>query len=82
MLSCGGIAVCKALLVSGAALLLSVLLIAVKGFVPALNGLLLSFGIPQLLPAAAVIAVNVLLSLTVSVSILRKSAPNQLLRSN
>lgn len=77
---CGEIAAVKACFVSGAALLLTAAVIAVKPHIPFLLGFYLSFGIPQAVCVIAIILLNVTVSAAISTLVLHRAKINQTLK--
>ena len=77
---CGEIAAVKACFVSGAALLLTAAVIAVKPHIPFLRGFYLSFGIPQAVCVIAIILLNVTVSAAISTLVLHRAKINQTLK--
>ncbi len=79
---CGKIAAAKAVFISLSSIILCGIFLVFKSKIPILKNYLIELGFWQIIAAVIVVALNLAISIFITNTILRKSEPNQLLKSN
>ncbi len=79
---CGKIAAAKAVFISLSSIILCGIFLVFKSKIPVLKNYLIELGFWQIIAAVIVVALNLAISIFITNTILRKSEPNQLLKSN
>lgn len=79
---CGKIAAAKAVFISLSSIILCGIFLVFKSKIPVLKNYLIELGMWQVLAAVIVVVLNLAISIFITNTILRKSEPNQLLKSN
>ncbi len=80
--TCGRITAIRAVYVSLASLLFCGVVMLLKEHTPILKNYLIELDIPQILVVLATVTVNMLISIAISTTIVRRSEPNELLKAN